>query len=470
MKNLSYTFGLAAILFVITISTASVFSQNASCYAPGNVVSNDSTELSILPYHDIEKVYVSEPLYGDGGQRFAFSMKVRGLRPDLPGVTLPLGTWNVVFSSAGGTTRYVQMSTMLGSPTFSRGTVTTVLGIPVFNSEGSIQGTLGNDGMIIMSVDKSLVGSPQTGTQISVSGRTFVNTIGIGLVSTDDSASASYSVAGNSSCSPFYFAGFGLNGDQPIVNDYDRNGSDDVAVWRPSTGVWYSLDPINSSVQALSLGNGLNGDIPVPGNYDNDTRGDLMVYRPSEGNWYLRSSETGITTVGNFGLAGDIPLSGDYDGDRLDDIAVWRPSTGAWYILRSSDGGLQAGHFGLSEDRPLVSDFDGDRKMDVAVFRPSTGVWYWLRSSDGGVGGVNWGLGTDVIAPGDYDGDGKADPAVYRPESGHWYILKSNSGSMDVIQWGIFTDKAVPGDYNGNGRNDIAVWRPETGVWYIYFR
>lgn len=459
---------LSGVSSLLISNTASA--QPASCYAPGNLVVTDSPELSLLPFHDIENVRIGEPYFSDASDKLAFTMKVRSLRPDLPVLSLPLGTWNVIFTNSGGTSRFVQMSTMLGSPQFKYGTVTDLLGIPIYNVQGNIQGTYQTDGRVTMYVAKNLVGSPAVGSVLSVSSKTYVNTIGIGLVLTDDAASQNYTVLGNAACTPYQFLNWGMNGDIPVANDYNRNGTTDFAVWRPETGEWWTIDGVTGASSQFVNGSGNMGDIPVVGDYDNDLKGDFAVYRPQNGHWYVRRTETDSTWIAHFGLEEDLPLSGDFDGDRVDDIAVFRPSTGTWYVLNSLDSSVRISAFGMSEDRPVRGDFDGDRRADVAVFRPSTGVWYFERSNDASVGAIAWGLGTDVIVPEDYDGDGKTDFAVFRPDNGYWYIWKSDSADVEYGRWGLSTDKVQPGDYNGNGRGDLAVFRPETGVWYVQFR
>ncbi len=462
---------IGATSVILTVVFAlSVFSQAASCYSPGNVIVADPQDLTILPHLDIEKLHAAEPIYGDGSQILTLSMKMRHLRPDLPGLSLPLGTWNIIYTTSTGTSRFVRMSTLLGSPTFSYGNVTFLLGVPIYNEVGPVRGTLGNDGLMTIYIDKSLIGNPPAGTQYTISGRTYLNTLGVGLVQTDDSAATSYQLVGNGGCTPWQFVGFGQNGDVPVSNDYNRNGTSDYAVWRPESGVWFTYDGVTAEFNVTQHGSGTLGDIPVPGNYDNDNKGDFMVYRPAIGTWFLRSTETGAFSAKQFGIAEDMPMSGDFDGDRVDDIVVWRPSNGVWYVLTSADSTFMAAQFGASEDRPFVGDFDGDRRSDIGVFRPSTGVWFHYNMTGGNFQAVQWGLGTDVIAPGDYDGDGKLDQAVFRPSTGVWYIRRSGNGAMDTMQWGLSTDRVVPGDYNGNGRSDYAVWRPSNGVWYVHFR
>jgi len=243
------------------------------------------------------------------------------------------------------------------------------------------------------------------------------------------------------------------------VSNFDGDGKSDIAVFRPSTGVWYSLDGANNSSQ---ISFGLNGDKIAPGDYDGDGKTDYAVFRPSNGAWYLQRSTAGFVAV-SFGLNGDIPVAGDYDADGKTDIAVFRPSTGIWYILRSSDAVVEIKYFGLSGDKPVPGDYDADGKTDIALWRPSDGVWY-ITGSVSGFYAVKFGLSGDKPVQGDYDGDGKIDIAVWRPSNSVWYLLGSRQG-FSAVTFGLSDDKPAPADYDGDGRTDVAVYR--NGVWYV---
>jgi hypothetical protein len=246
------------------------------------------------------------------------------------------------------------------------------------------------------------------------------------------------------------------------ISNFDADGVSDIAVYRPSTGVWYALNSTDGNFQAVQFG--IAEDRITPGDYDGDGKTDRAVWRPSTGVWYVEKSSGG-TIISQFGSTGDIPVPGDYDGDLKSDLAVWRPSTGVWYIARSSNGSFDIRQFGIATDKAAQGDFDADGKTDIAVWRPSTGVWYIWRSTDAGFTIFAFGLDGDLPVQGDYDSDGKTDAAVFRPSSGVWYLNRSTDG-FTAMQFGISTDRPVPGDFDGDGKTDVAVFRD--GIWFAF--
>jgi len=248
-------------------------------------------------------------------------------------------------------------------------------------------------------------------------------------------------------------------------SDFDGDGESDLAVWRPSTGIWHVSRSNDNSYGALQFGEAAQGDLVAPGNYDGDKKTDYAYYR--NGVWHILNSSDGQLRTVQFGLAGDHPVPADYDGDGKTDLAVWRPSNGVWYIQRSSDGSYDIRQLGLDGDKALAGDYDGDGLADITIWRPSSGVWYVMQSG-GGYFITTFGLNGDLPLTGDFDGDNKADITIYRPSNGAWYlILSANNGYM-VMPWGIASDKPVPGDYDRDGKTDFAVFREAEGNWYIY--
>lgn len=256
--------------------------------------------------------------------------------------------------------------------------------------------------------------------------------------------------------------------DLPLVAtprfDFDSDRKANVAVFRPSDGIWY-IRRTDGNFYGLMFGQA--GDVPVAADYDGDDQSDPAVFR--NGVWYRLRSTAGVDII-SFGLSTDIPVAADYDGDGEADVAVFRPSNGTWYLLPSSNGQALIIQFGSNGDIPVPGDFEGDGKADISLFRPSTGVWYRLNSSNGAFVAVSFGSNGDKPVAGDFDGDGKADPAVFRPSNSTWYYLASSTGTTQGGAFGSPGDIPVPADYDGDGKDDIAVFRPSAGYgyWYLF--
>ena len=105
---------------------------------------------------------------------------------------------------------------------------------------------------------------------------------------------------------------WGLPGDYPIAGDYTGDGLADLVIWRPSEGNWYIC---NSEVVYDCFADGfgytqfgLVGDRPLRGDYDGDGIFDLALWRPSLGLFIYFGSLTRELVVTQWGVSGDIPL------------------------------------------------------------------------------------------------------------------------------------------------------------------
>lgn len=247
----------------------------------------------------------------------------------------------------------------------------------------------------------------------------------------------------------------------------------DLAVWRPSSGVWYVYNLVTTAWTQYTWGN--SSDTPVQGDFDGDGKTDFAIYRPSSSQWWIVTSSNGGTVSTTFGASGDIPVPADYDGDGKTDIAVFRPgSTNAtWYVYQSSNNATIETQYGLSTDKPAPADYDGDGKADRTVWRLSNTTFYSYRSSDSttqsaamSFSGYTLTSGDQIVSA-DYDGDGKANYALRNGAS--WLMVNSAFANMTVVtpSGDASSDIPVQNDYDGDGKVDIAVWRPSNGNWYI---
>ncbi len=200
------------------------------------------------------------------------------------------------------------------------------------------------------------------------------------------------------------------------------------------------------------------GYLPTPvyivlsrGDYTGDGTSDIALFRPSIGLWAVRDF-----TRTYYGISGDLPVSGDYDGDGSADIGVFRRDSGLWAVQD-----ISRAYFGSSLDRPVPADYDGDGTCDAGVFRDNSGMW-----AIPGITRICFGTQWDLPAPGDFNGDGTGDIAVvrgdYRP--GFWAIRGISRFSFWQGGYGYIPQ---PGDYDGDGRDEAAVYGQIEGLWMV---
>ncbi len=184
--------------------------------------------------------------------------------------------------------------------------------------------------------------------------------------------------------STFQAVQFGKPGDDPtIVGDYDGDNKADVAVFRDnglqsvapcSNGtVWYYRPSATANVDFRSVCWGATGDRVAPGDYDGDGKNDFAVFRPSNdsGIFYVSKSGGGTEAV-YWGRFGDQTIPGDYDGDGRTDYAVTRQATEREFHIRTQTGATQFYQFGANTDIPVPGDYNGDGKTDIAISRQNS--------------------------------------------------------------------------------------------------
>lgn len=222
--------------------------------------------------------------------------------------------------------------------------------------------------------------------------------------------------------------------------DYNGDGTSDIAVFRPSSGLW----AVKGITRAYL---GADGDIPVGADYDGDGSTDLAIFRPATGLWVV----AGLTRV-YFGSEHEAAVPGDYNGDGTCEIGVFLPFAGRWWIR-----GLTRLYFGAWGDTPVPGRFLGGGVKQPGIFRPSLGVWV-IR----GVTRFYFGKWGDTPVVGGYQRGSLSEPAIFRKRTGMWAVRGATR-----LYYGVPYDCPVPADYDGNNREDFAVFRDVSGFWGV---
>ena len=270
-----------------------------------------------------------------------------------------------------------------------------------------------------------------------------------------------------------------------------------VGTFRPSDGYFY-LDFNGNGVwdgcgvdRCLQIG--LNGDIPLVGDWNGSGTSKVGVFRPSDGTFYLDFNGNGVwdgcgvDRCLQIGLNGDIPLVGDWNGSGTSKVGVFRPSDGTFYLDFNGNGvwdgcGVdRCLQIGLNGDIPLVGDWNGSGTSKVATFRPSDGTFYLDFNGNGVWDGcgvdrcLQIGLNGDIPLVGDWNGSGTSKVATFRPSDGTFYLDFNGNGVWDgcgvdrCLQIGLNGDIPLVGDWNGSGTSKVATFRPSDGTFYLDF-
>ena len=118
------------------------------------------------------------------------------------------------------------------------------------------------------------------------------------------------------------------------------------------SGTWWILNSSTGTISQYAFG--IQGDVPVAADYDGDGRENVALFRPSTGTWYRSTNAATNFDAVQFGISTDRTVAGDYDGDGKSDPAVFRQ--GVWYVLGSSSG-VQITQFGTTGDIGLPNAY-----------------------------------------------------------------------------------------------------------------
>lgn len=162
--------------------------------------------------------------------------------------------------------------------------------------------------------------------------------------------------------------------DDPVVGDWDGNGTANAGVRTPST----RLFQMRTAAGVTSLVWGNTADQPVAGNWVGDAKWEIGVRRPSTSEFILRiPGRSSIRVV--LGDRNDLPVTGDWDADGFTDLGVFDQATATYTLRRVDEEGTvwtASVRFGTAGDLPVVGDWDGNRRTDLGTWSPTTGVFH----------------------------------------------------------------------------------------------
>jgi len=139
---------------------------------------------------------------------------------------------------------------------------------------------------------------------------------------------------------------FGNPGDVPIVGDFDGDGCDTVSVYRPSTSTIYIVNRLPGNGGSLGAADfsyafGNSGDKPIVGDFDGDGYDTIAMFRPSNGVIYFRNSHGagGAEYQFYYGSSGDQMLAGAWADQGHETPTAYKPSNAVFYFRYSNTQG-----------------------------------------------------------------------------------------------------------------------------------
>jgi hypothetical protein len=281
---------------------------------------------------------------------------------------------------------------------------------------------------------------------------------------------------------------WGKDGDIPLVGNFFDDVKEDHVVYRPTTAPFCEANSAfyireAQGVQIKEKSFGCAGDKPLVGRFfANTMKSQIAIYRPSNGQWWMLDPNNDSSQMVTFGLSTDIPIVGNFfseglnPNDQRDEIAIFRPNDLSFWIMNPRTGYNEThyrytypgNHCNNTDpanpcNNVQVGDFQNLGYEQVAHFKE--GDWYILNLDSGVESLLTFGVSGDTPVAGKYFNEGCTQLGVWSPTTQEFKAKdpQANCSSVGVVRtgqvkWGLTYGNSDPDDIPlvMNGKNGIA--------------